>query len=216
MKYSGFPKAQNFSEHHMDVQHGHLWDSIELKQEQIFHQHLMMFDTPIGHPDTIGKTKTYADTNMQMCRQLPAPQHFLIKRILFTFSKTCNEHDMFSIAEDAVWFLWLGQKHYLHTQMISMQTTGEKAPIKTCSFCRGVYVNSPSCRNCGASEFKLNDVGEVEELGRVFYLDLHETEELHIAQGLTFWVGFQCQEIMMRERMKMWCHLEGKIARGVQ
>jgi hypothetical protein len=60
----------------MDVVSGQLWDSVKLKPGEVFDRHVVFFHDPIS------RSKSLSDTNMQMCRMLPAPEAFSISRII--------------------------------------------------------------------------------------------------------------------------------------
>lgn len=210
------PISRNMAE----IVQAHIWDSVTFEPNRMVRD-LQMFRVPIGLVDpTTGRTKTAADTSMTMCSMLPAPQHFMIYRYIFTFSQTTEEEDMFAIAEGFVWESWLGQKVYHSSPIISLQTMDlGKSPIRICQYCTCVYVQSMQCPGCGSRLFHLTDLGG-ESVGRSrgFVLDLGNKPDqgLHILQGQSFHVQLRGDGYECRKRAKMWCHFEGMLARGIQ
>ena len=210
-------RSQRYVHDQIDVQPGYQWDSISLEPGQTFHDGLRMFDLPIGTPLSSGRAKSYADTSMYKGNTFVAPEAFAIRRVLFTFSKTASEVDIFSIVEAQVWRLHLGRKMYLGSPMISLQQTElTKAPIRICEYCRAVYVQESSCPGCGARDFQLSSVGGGMMSGLAFYMDLPKGSELPIENEEYFYVNFSGESYTVRNRLKMWCHFEGLHARPIR
>lgn len=196
----------------MDVVSGQIWDSFNADRGFTFANRHNLFDRSVNH------IVSYADTNMEMPNKLPAPEMFLIKRVVFTFSKSCEDSVIYGFAERAVWSLWIGQKRYAHAVLISLPTTVQNvmAPIRICSFCQSVYCGDRACTQCGATQFTLGkwDLGQA-EVGRQFILEL--LQELPILCQQTFRAEIECRPMYTLDGpLRMWCHLEGLHARGVQ
>lgn len=201
----------------MDVQTGAIWDSVELQPGQEFNrEHTHLFTFPISYPAyPLARTKTQVDTNMQMSRRLPAPEAFSIARVVFTFSRDTADEDLYTIAEQSLFRLWIGQKYYIWSVLISMPAMHQPiAPFRICSFCAGVFVNQTQCPGCGAKDFQLANLGDPQLTGRQFAMDVYP--RLVIGNQTTFYMTFDCQPYRVKNRFKMWCHLEGLHARGVQ
>jgi hypothetical protein len=208
-------RGQIYVSNQLDVQTGSLWDSIQFTKGQTAVQNIGLFEIPLGQAFPYGgPTKTLTDTNMNKAGRLDAPEAFSVNRIVFTFSKRATDHDIYAFAEAATFTFWMGQKRYLWSPIISLQTLGTPlAPVRICDFCRAVYCGDITCPGCGARQFQLSSLGE-EEAGRRFYLDC---ERLIILDRITFKI---CLELsapyIFQNYFKMWCHLEGLHARGVQ
>jgi hypothetical protein len=115
--------------------------------------------------------------------------------------------------EEWIWIFWMGQKRYLWGQVISFRSIGESfVPIRVCEFCRSVYVNADSCPGCGARQFQIN--GSLDEAGTQYVLDV--APRVVIANQMSFYSEFDGLNYMLKGDFKMWCHLEGLHARGVQ
>jgi len=193
----------------VDVQSGRLWDSIELQPgERLGQQQTNFFQNPLS------MTRTLIDTNMHKIGQLPSPQSFQIQRCLLTFNKFANPIDMYGIAESVVWSLYINQKMYLSAPIITMQTaTLPAAPFRTCSYCQSVWVSRDRCPGCGAAQFTLLDIGEQD--GLCFIMDIAKSP-LVIEWNNFFRVELTQSNYAVKERLKMWFHLEGMHSRGVQ
>lgn len=202
--------------HMRDIQPGHIWDSLSLEKGDLFHTDgIKLFSVPVGHPKSDGTYKTLADTSMSQSCMLPLPQQFYINKVIFTFSNNTIEEDLVNIVEGFVWRLWLQSKWYLSSPLISLQMIGlPKAPIRICKYCHSVWVQDKECPGCGAREFRFSDTGE--EVGKGFVMELGKGNELVILQGMSFHVDFQGNDFRVRSKVKMWCHFEGLLARGVQ
>lgn len=201
----------------MDVQTGSLWDSVELLPGQEFNQqHSQLFTWPIGSPAyPRARAKTQIDTNMLECKRLPAPEAFSIARIVFTFSRDTSDKDLYTIAEQSLFRLWIGQKTYLWSVLISMPAVHQPiAPFRVCSFCAGVFVNQTQCPGCGAKDFQLTNLGDPQLTGRQFAMDVFP--RVVINNQVSFFMTFDCESYTVENKFKMWCHLEGLHARGVQ
>lgn len=198
----------------LDVQSGHLWDSVSLCPDQPFDRSIQLFQLPIGRiDDRTGKAKTMADTNMVLACSLPAPEEFQIRRVLFTFSAASLEHDIYGVAESVVWSLFVGNKSYLRSPIIALQTAKQpKAPIRICSYCHAVYACDSICPGCGARDWYMLQHGE--EFGLQFFMDVQP--EITLPPQMYFKVSFECQPYQLKGRFRMWCHFEGLHARGIQ
>lgn len=199
----------------MDVVHGFLWDSITYSQGATLTKHNSdMFRVPIGMDSLTGSgTKHYSDTSMYSACKLDAPESFAIKRIIFTFAKSCDDHDMYHILESHTYMFWMGQKMYARAVMITLPTTTiPVAPIRVCEYCRSVYANQEVCPRCGATHFSLSSLGESNGTQYVMELGIN----LVLANQMSFHLNFDGPDYVFRERFKMWCHFEGLHARGIQ
>lgn len=78
--------------HHMNVQHGKLWDCLTVDAGAMIPSRFNFFT------DIAGKTIT--ETNLVRARCLPPPDVFAVKRVIFTFSRMATDRDVFSIAEE--------------------------------------------------------------------------------------------------------------------
>lgn len=189
----------------MDVQIGALWDSIDYEPGQTFPAVRDLFSNPEG--------KSFIETNVFTPRKLDAPEAFSIDRVTFTFSHDTTDKILYEFAEQAVWELWLGRKCYLRAVIVSLQTIkAPNAPIRICSFCSGVYAASLECPGCGARDFYLPDGESVP--GLQFTLDV--PQHIVIGNQVSFWCTFRCRQFTLTGKLKMWCHLHGLHARGVQ
>jgi hypothetical protein len=216
------PHLAHYEQDRYDVAHGFLWDSVSLKAHQRSERLVQLFSQPIGLVDPYGfpenRIKTLADTNMQQSQRLPAPESFNIERVIFTFSRSTTDHDLYDFAERGVFSFWLGCRYYLRSQLISLPSTGAtEAPIRICDFCSGVYAGGTQCPGCGASSFTLASLGE-KHAGRGFVLELHKQLAMRIEQQQQFYVTIEldCDNWCPSERFKFWCHLEGQHMRGIQ
>jgi len=192
----------------MDVQHGRLWDCLTLQKGRRISQH-DFFGDPTG--------KTFAETNVRTPRRLDAPEAFSIQRVLFSFNNQAQDVDVFAIAEDCYFTLWMGQKMYLRMLLIHMDTRNNVtiAPFRVCDFCRTLYVNALTCPGCGASQFSLMDAGEGEMTGRQFLTTL--SIPICILNQMSFYVQLEGHTgYVLQYPLKLWCHFEGLHARGVQ
>jgi hypothetical protein len=206
-----------YSSEYYDVQKGHLWDSLSVDAGEIFNPlWIHLFQQPVGSVDTRGNIRTEADTSLIRPGVLIAPDAFAIRRILFTFNRTASNEDVYAIAERTVWEFHMGNKRYLGSPMISLQTADlPAAPIRICAYCRSVYANEISCPGCGAREFSLSAIGG--EAGRAFYLDIGtDSPGIVIENEIYFKVQFQGEPYRVSSPLKMWCHFEGLHARGIR
>lgn len=199
-----------------DVIQGSIFDSFALSAGGTFTRQNSQLFSYVGP----ASGKTAADTNMELAQRLSAPMMASITRIVFTFAHYCDPRDVLHIAENACWFFRLGRKYYSSGVMLSMQQSKNTIdPIRTCSYCAAVYVNHESCPGCGSREFRLPDIeGEPGVIagGRQFYLELPDSMAHIIQYQQQFNMTFDLHDYTVLGRFKLWCHLEGKIARGVQ
>lgn len=200
-----------------DVQHGHLWDSIVIQPERRL-RGVKLFHCPIGNTDPYDDhVKTLADTNLSMWGRLPMPEEFLVKRLIFTFSKAAADPDVYNVAESAVYRFILGQKIYLTSHLISLNQAAAEvaAPFHRCDFCHSLFVQRTECPGCGARQFTLTTLGSSAEVGRQFYQDI--AYPLWIGEQEDFYMGFEESAAPpLSGPVKMWVHLEGDHARGIQ
>ena len=163
-----------------------------------------------------GLNKTEIDTNMSMGSVLPAPEQFQIQRIIFSFSRSCLDDDIFSIAEGVSFRLILGQKIYARSILIQMhQFSGAVAPFRICDYCRAIYVNDHKCPGCGAPHFSLSTLGDEVATNRQFVMEIDPY--IHILSQMQFYVELiSAYPISLKSQVRMWCHFEGLHARGVQ
>jgi hypothetical protein len=196
----------------MDVQEGRLWDSFQASAGATLTKSNTQLFTYVSGVDH----KTLADTNLISPRRLYAPEVFSVRRVMFTFSKICSDVDLYSFAEMSVWSLWLGQKYYLRSTIMSMRPVDSMlAPFRTCEFCRSVYVQNIRCPGCGANSFSLVASDAIRDnAGRQFIMDL--SQNIVIENGSDFYVDFDFPEYTLKHTLKLWCHFEGLHARGVQ
>lgn len=212
---------------HLDVQAGRLYDTISRSKGSYIHRNHRLFVDPIGthtnEPTNSGpRNRTLADTNMQMCGQLPAPESFSAERLVISFSSLCSDEDVYGFAENFNFVFYLGHKYYINCPIISMRPFDQcKAPIKTCSYCRGVYVGV-RCNSCGASEATLLTInGEVQQLGRQFMYEIDPS--LIFADMMCMHGELQGEEYRVQchndhdvSTFRVWFTFEGLHARGVQ
>ena len=190
-----------------DIVSGSLYDCLTLQPGESLVPGIRMFVEPAG------RAKTFAETNMHDSGKLPPPNFFQIRRIVFTFSVSTKNKDLYAIAEAVTWNLWIGQKRYVEVLLISLPSRYEtKAPIRTCSFCRAVFAARLDCPSCGASAFTLPDCNET--TGRQFYLDL--AEPLYLLTQQSFYGNFSFCPYVVESTLKLWVHLEGLHGRPVQ
>lgn len=189
----------------LDVQTGALWDSVLIPAHE--------WDVPLRRELFSEVNRPYSETNMVQCRRLDAPEAFSISRVVFTFQRDIDERELYEFAENTVWSFWLGHIRYLQNSIGSLQTVGESiAPIKICDFCTSVFVGEQSCPGCGARQFQFS---QPMVAGRRFYLDL--TVNIVIAQQMSFWVQLETfSRVQVSKPFRVWCHLEGLHAWGVQ
>lgn len=196
----------------MDIQTGALWDSLELKPGDLYGlQPLSQLFArgPIG--------RTQADTNMIRCGELLPPEAFAISRLVFTFSRDTHDADLYAVAEQTYWALWIGCKYYLSGVLISMPTVQPMpAPLHICGFCAGVFANSTQCPGCGARSWSLAhfDGGDGRGAGQQFALDVKPNIVLSSRASFRLTLSSPAYTIK-HPGFKLWCHLEGLHARGV-
>jgi hypothetical protein len=206
-----FAKALLAKSRLSDVQHGHLWDSITFEPGESLRA-FELFRIPMGQDG-----KTIVDTNLQQSSSLPAPESFSIQRVAFTFNEFASDEDIYGVAESVVWKLWLGSKVYALSPMIALQvTTVALAPIRECVYCHAMYAMQERCPGCGAAEFRLDSLGEL-EAGKCFFMDLPKANFIVIPSQLSFYISCEIGLHAHRfsKKLKMWCHFEGQHARGV-
>jgi hypothetical protein len=92
---------------------GCLYSARELPAAQTTAPYYSFFDYSECFPD-LNRGSVYADTNMAINGQLPAPEAFLIKRFGLLFSPSCSFVDVGRIAEQYALSLMLGQR-FFHT-----------------------------------------------------------------------------------------------------
>jgi len=134
-----------------------IWDSVEYQAGDQFNRH----NSELFSRGWDG-CRSIVDTNVDMQRRLPPTESFLIRRVMFSFSRASADEDIYRIAESVVWHLWLGNKYFQRCHMIAMQQTEcGRAPFRVCDYCHAVYVSHPTCPGCGAREFQIAEsVGE--------------------------------------------------------
>lgn len=198
-----------------DVQPGQLWDCINLDRGQTINSSLVLFSTPMGCLDPYtNRQKTIVDTNMCTGCRLDAPESFSVKRIIFTFSKNADPIDVVNMCEEIMWGFWLGAKRQYGGLIISLPSiTRPIAPIKICEYCKAVYANQELCPGCGARHFTLTSMDEYSDEGRQFVLELSISTV--ILNQMNFRMLFNGQ-YTFEHKFKMWVHLEGLHARGIQ
>jgi hypothetical protein len=207
----------------VDVQPGALYDAIEYPAGGVLNPINSEFFTNVE----TASGKTYIETNMYRSRQLAPPEAFSISRIMFTFSRNCDPRDVLDLSERLCFQLWIGQKNYQRHVLNSLQQRTEPgSPFRICEYCHGVYVDSERCPGCGAMEFRLPGVGNECATGYSFFIDL--PYPIVIANQWSFYVNFAIgvntaipagaasNVITLKHRLKLWCHLIGLYARGVQ
>ena len=193
-----------------DVQPGAIYDAIEYEEGSALNTPGSMFFTNVE----AGSGKTYVETNMYENRRLPAPEAFSISRIMFTFARSCDPRDVLDLSERLCFEFWYGQKCYQRHVLNSLQQRSEPGPLlRVCEYCHGVYVSREDCPGCGAREFRLPGVGEGSAQGYSCFLDL--PYPLVIVNQMSFFAQFIMQPIILKHRLKIWCHLIGLHARGV-
>jgi hypothetical protein len=211
--YNKFRGQLHFS-NHLDVQTGRLWDCLDYLPGQTFyspdHGHISFF-TNVEQ----SSGKSFAETNLYTNGRLDAPEAFAVERIVFTFSKSISPEDLQQWMDHIVFRFWLGHKHYVWSPIGHMQTVKQPGnPIKICDFCQSVYVESVQCPGCGANSFKLSTFGSA-EAGQQFFMDVYP--EILIMNQTSFYVSVESRyPIIFNSKVRVWCHLEGFHARGVQ
>lgn len=200
----------------LDVQHGFLWDSVTIPPCEMTGFVYDFFTTTIGQTDLFTPTpKKIDDTNMVMARRLPVPEAFALQRLLFTFSKEASEKDVMNIAENCVFRFDIGYKYYLQCPigLLPCQRR-EFQPLRVCGKCRTIYLGDSDCPSCGTG-LRLLPLPGNKEIGRQFFLDL--LINLVIDNQATFYASIVANKtIKLEGKVRMWCHLEGLHARGVQ
>lgn len=200
----------------LDVVHGFKWDSLSyVAGSTLTRYNSDMFRVPVGLESLTGSgAKLMADTNLYSACKLDAPEMMAVKCIIFTFSKSCDERDLYHFLESYMFRFWMGQKMYSSAVLISLPTvTTPLAPIRICEYCRSVYANQSECPRCGATDFTLSSLGESDN-GLQYVMDLNVN--LVIANQMSFHLDFDGPNYTFLRNFKMWCHLEGLHARGVQ
>ena len=206
--------GQLYIDNQLDVTTGRLWDSVRLQKGSEVNDRSLELFTNIGP----SFNKLYAHTNLYQPRSLPPPESFSVLRIIFTFGKQTSDMDMWKIAENCVWGLWLGSKRYPSSLMVAMQTVVDSgSPLKTCDYCLSWFCNTNRCPNCGASQFQLTGFTDSESgsFRRQFFIEL--LQPIVILNQMAFYVGFEYFEPFVCDSdISLWCHLEGWHARAVQ
>lgn len=204
--------GQTYEPNRMDVQEGRLWDSFQAQAKST----LTKGNTKLFAYVEPSYNKTLADTNLVNPCKLQAPEAFSIRRVMFTFSRICSDADLYAFAEMATWSLWLGYKYYLRSTIMSMRPVDNMlAPFRTCEFCRSVYVQDVRCPGCGANSFSLIASDAIRDnAGRQFLMDL--PINVVIDNQMSFYVDFDFHSYTVKDDFKLWCHLEGLHARGIQ
>jgi hypothetical protein len=205
--------GQVYMGNHVDIQKGRLWDCIDFAAGSSLYPAYLRFFENVGP----GSGKTILESNVSTPHRLDAPEAFSIRRVLFTFDRRAVEEDVYGIAESCCFSLMLGQKYYLRSPIITLQTTNAPlAPIRHCTYCRAVYVMQEQCPGCGAQEFLLDASGEF-EVGRCFFLDLAPEESIVIVNQMSFRVFLDTNAwgYTLKAKLRLWCHLEGLHMRGV-
>jgi hypothetical protein len=189
-----------------------LWDSINYKDGEQLPNSIDLFQNSIGQFDRSGDVRRLVDTSMVRGGQLPPPHYFKINRVLFTFSASTSDKMVYSFAEATVWTLRINDRLYLRNALIALPQSREPtAPIRTCQFCRAVWVMSETCPGCGAREFTLSTIGQSEErVGRQFFLDLPADRTLLIEPLQSFALNLMTHGLFVVDgTLRMWVHFEG-------
>lgn len=194
------------------VQSGFLWDSVSYSRGAFINRDNSQFFSNVGAMSG----KTIADSNMDIPRILPAPSAFSATRIILTFANDVLDVDYHAFCEMAAFEFWIGQRLYIRAAVVTLPAMqqNQSAPIRICGYCTGVYANSATCPNCGASCFSLSHVDGT-QIGRQLVIDV--APRLVIANCISFYARFEMERYaVIGERFKVWCHLEGLHVTGVQ
>lgn len=204
-----------YAPNRLDIQHGFLFDDLALNKCRFRGVH-EFFHTPCGSYDLISQQiKGITNTNLYTGNRLDAPEAFAVQRLLFTFNKEADERDVMVIAENCLFSFGLGYKYYIRCliNLLPCQRR-EFEPLRLCGKCRTLYMGDGNCPSCGSGLRPLPLPGGT-EIGRQFFLDL--LINIVIANQADFRVELITEkEIKLKGPVKMWCHLEGLHAKGVQ
>lgn len=197
----------------MDIQTGAIWDSLHYYSGASLTNVNSQLFTNVGSPSG----KSLADTNLKIYGGgLPVPEQFCIRRVRFTFSSRNDPRDMAHFLEEHMWEFWVGMKLRLSGSVLSFLSISRDhahSPIRRCEFCDSVYANQAHCPGCGASQFSL--VGyPAGEAGSQYILNVDP--HILILYGSRFYAQFQGPVYTFHRDFKLWCHLEGLHAYGVQ
>jgi hypothetical protein len=191
-----------------------LYDSINLPKGTKLSLCEKFFQKPVGYPN-----KTQLDTNMQMVGCLPTPEYFRIARILFSFGSNCNLKDVFHIAENYIFKLYVGQKIYWSSSLLVLQGSNNlQSPIKICDFCRSVFCNNSNCPNCGANHFKLHTIDKEADftVGYRFSIDFPEELKIQLLNQQYFSMNMEgVESYTLVDNLKFFIHFEGVKSLGV-
>lgn len=187
-----------------------LYDSHLFPAGDALEQSLNFFSVPIGaQSGYTGRTRNIGDTNMERGGQLPPPRCMVLERIVLSFSGRARDEDVFDVAENYVLRFRLDDRIFAHSPIISMRPFDHaRAPVRICSYCRGVYVGI-GCNGCGAREATLLTInGEPETFGKQF---LYEVVPLYIAPLQQFGVELihVYANVRLQGGVRMWVNLEG-------
>ena len=175
-----------------------------------------LFKEPIGSIDSLtGNVKREDDTSMFMACRLPAPEAFALQRLIFTFGHETDPDDVKRMAENCVFSFEIGYKYYLRCVigLLPCQRR-EFEPLRLCGKCRTLYMGDCDCPSCGSGLRPLPLPEDVEP-GRQFFLNL--LINLVIDNQASFRVRIHtAKTIKLKSSLRMWCHMEGLHARGVQ
>lgn len=201
--------SQVFASGALDVQHTPLYDTLSFAAGANVTSGSTFFDN-VGS----ASGKTYAQTNMEQSRRLPAPEAFAVLgiRVLYqanTAGQTPLLSDIIQIQQNFALEFWLGQKYY------------HRAPLWTLSPGGGIWgfaaaattvaattINTVSANNGSPSRSDMHrlSIPLTIETNGTFYARLVGTSSITLAAaGAT---GGQGIQIM--------CLLEGLYARGIQ
>lgn len=182
----------------LDVQLGHMWDSVQFKAGQdLDWKNIELFDN-VG----VNSGKTSLDSNITQSKKLDAPEAFCVQRIFFVFDQAAAEEDIAAMRDSIVWTFWIGQKSYQRTLLSFLPSA------RVCSNCLTLH-GQEICPKCDTTKFTENL--------RAFFLDIPKLNWLVIAHQMSFWIQLQTLNGGKRltKDLKMWCYFYGLHARCV-
>lgn len=198
-----------YQPNYMDVQHGQMWDSVRFREGVVRGGIYRLFSVPEGQMDSIGAlAKTLNDTSMVKSCQLPAPEAFALQRLVFTFDAASSDADVIAFTEECVFEFIIGRKFYLRCPL-GLLVTDHRCPK-----CEQIYFGNGGCPKCDDAQYRWAVSSGINP-GRQYVMDLDIN--LIIDNQATFYVDLHCDDsITIKKPMRLWCHMEGLHARGVQ
>jgi len=175
----------------MDVQNTPLYDSFNIPAGSTLSTPASALFTTVGP----ASGKTYAQTNMQVSRQLPSPEAFAILGFRLRYSENISVLDLFNLLNGFAFEFWMNNKNY------------QRGPIPFYAGGMGVYgFSTVAATNIfnngmpGRSEMHKTAVTLVIENTMTFYGQLAGNSQVANAAG---------------NGITLYCVLDGLYARGV-